>query len=281
MTDSKQLLDLPTAPAGKQGWPYDIPAISTDSGVKWPRITIITPSYNQGQYIEETIRSVYLQGYPNLQYIIMDGGSKDDTMQVVDKYRHLIDIAVSEKDNGQTHALNKALKLADGDIINWINSDDLLAPGALLSVARNWKADTNWLTGHCLHIDENSAPVGLLPRDIAPSVFEWLSGLARGHSCALSQPSTFFSKKAVDTVGLLNEKWHYSFDHEFLLRVMAAFGQPTLVEETLSWFRIHSESKTGQFEERFKRENKQIAAVHLNKVSLKQQLYLRGVLLLK
>lgn len=104
-------------------------------GHTWPRITIVTPSYNQGSFIEETIRSVLLQGYPNLEYIIIDGGSSDDSVALVSRYSEWLSFWVSEPDNGQAAAINKGFKKASGDIWQWINSDDRLAPGALFRVA--------------------------------------------------------------------------------------------------------------------------------------------------
>ena len=105
---------------------------------KFPKITIITPSYNQGQFIEETITSILSQDYPNLEYLIIDGGSKDNTVEIIKKYAGRLDYWVSEKDRGQSHAINKGLERSNGDIINWINSDDALMPGALWTVARAW-----------------------------------------------------------------------------------------------------------------------------------------------
>ena len=100
-----------------------------------PRITIITPSLNQGEFLEDTIHSILNQNYPNLEYFIVDGGSTDNSVDIIKKYEHRINWWVSEPDRGQSHAINKGLVRATGDIINWINSDDLLFPGALQRVA--------------------------------------------------------------------------------------------------------------------------------------------------
>ncbi len=104
----------------------------------FPRITIVTPSYNQGQYIEETILSVINQDYPNLEYIIIDGGSSDNTVEIIKKYSDRITYWISEKDNGQAHAINKGFRKATGDILNWLNSDDQLQPGALKIIAQRF-----------------------------------------------------------------------------------------------------------------------------------------------
>ena len=103
-----------------------------------PRITIVTPSYNQGAFLEDTIRSVLDQGYPNLEYIVMDGGSTDNSVEIIEKYADRIDYWESEPDRGQTHAINKGFARATGVIGNWINSDDLLEPGALQTIGQAW-----------------------------------------------------------------------------------------------------------------------------------------------
>src|SRR5579885_3553995 len=123
------LAELPPPPAGKTGWPWTIetPALpaSRADGSPWPRISIVTPSYNQGQFIEETIRSVLLQGYPDLEYIVIDGGSTDQSVEIIRKYERWLTYWVSEKDRGQAHAINKGFSSVTGELFNWINSDDL------------------------------------------------------------------------------------------------------------------------------------------------------------
>jgi glycosyltransferase involved in cell wall biosynthesis len=133
------LKDLPAPPQGKIGWPWierssQLPDKMTD-GSAWPHISIVTPSYNQGQFIEETIRSVLLQGYPNLEYIIIDGGSTDNTVEIIEKYESWISYWVSEKDSGQSDALNKGFAIGDGQICAYINSDDIFLPNALSKVS--------------------------------------------------------------------------------------------------------------------------------------------------
>lgn len=128
---------LPSIP-GKSNWPW---TEETDPGVytaeiQWPRISIVTPSYNHGLYIEETIRSILLQNYPNLEFIIIDGGSTDNTVEIIKKYEQWLTYWVSEKDRGQTHAINKGLLKCTGEIFNWINSDDLLAKNSLYKLAK-------------------------------------------------------------------------------------------------------------------------------------------------
>ena len=145
------LKDLPPAPEGKRGWPWTeqtepLPDKMAD-GSDWPRISIVTPSYNQGQFIEETIRSVLLQGYPNLEYIIIDGSSDDNSVEVIKKYESWLAHWVSEPDNGQSDALNKGFHYSSGTISAYLNSDDLYFPNVFWDVADVFlkKTDIKWL----------------------------------------------------------------------------------------------------------------------------------------
>ena len=138
------LSELPPPPVGRTGWPWTVespplPATKPD-GSSWPRVSIVTPSYNQGQYLEETIRSVLLQGYLDLRNYVIDGGSTDKSIDIIRKYAPWIDDSVSEKDDGQADAINKGLARASGEIFQFINSDDLLAKDALQVVARSIQA---------------------------------------------------------------------------------------------------------------------------------------------
>src|SRR4030042_6265175 len=121
------LKELPSPPQGKTGWPWteESPQLhnTMPDGSPWPKISIVTPSFNQGQFIEETIRSVLLQGYSDLEYIIIDGGSKDDSIELIRKYEKWLTYWVSEPDHGQSHAINKGFRKASGEIVAWLNSD--------------------------------------------------------------------------------------------------------------------------------------------------------------
>ena len=132
------------------GWPSVKPSTSQQELERLdpPRISIVTPSYNQGAFIEETIHSVLLQNYPNLEYIVMDAGSTDNTVEVIRRYADRITYWESEKDRGQSHAINKGIARSTGQIFNWINSDDLLMPGALWSVAQAWMKKPGCIISH-------------------------------------------------------------------------------------------------------------------------------------
>ena len=133
------LSELPPPPSGKTGWPWTeesrrLPN-QMPSGCPWPRISVVTPSFNQGKFIEETIRSVLLQGYPNLEYLMIDGGSTDNSVEIIKKYSPWLTYWVSEPDDGQSDAINRGLKMSSGDFATWINSDDLLCKNALVEHA--------------------------------------------------------------------------------------------------------------------------------------------------
>ncbi len=155
------LKDLPAPPPDKTGWPWTeesphpplLDKLSQDK--EYPRITIVTPNYNYGHFLEETIRSVLLQGYPNLEYIVLDGGSSDNSVEIIQKYDQWISHWVSEKDNGQAHAINTAINLASGIWFNWLNSDDILMPNSLntLIEVSQLADDAQWITGGRIHLD--------------------------------------------------------------------------------------------------------------------------------
>lgn len=240
-----------------------------------PRITVITPSYNQGSYLKATIESVLSQNYPNLEYFVIDGGSNDDSVAVIQQYAPQLSWWVSEKDQGQSHAINKGFERATGDIVTWINSDDLLAPGSLLAAAEHYlQTGSPWMAGQVDEIDEHGRHVSNLPVDIPATAADWLNLLVRGVSYSFNQPGTFFPNPVKSGVGLLDQGLHYSFDHEFLLRVLHQFGKPYVSADRTASFRVHSASKTSTSQGHFRRENRRIALRHLGMAPLLKRLRL-------
>lgn len=201
------------------------------------KFSVITPSYNQAQFIEATIQSALQQDYANFEHIVMDGGSRDGTLEVLRKYPHLI--WRSEKDSGQTHALNKAHALASGNIICWINADDLLCSGAFRNVAAFFVAhpDKHIVVGNLLTID---AKDNVLQRAKAQKLT--YEGLLNGGQ-SVQQPSTFFRKEVFDIIGLFDESYNYCMDHELFLRAAQKFEFHT-IDCDLAMFRRYPGTKT-------------------------------------
>jgi len=216
--------------------------------LEWPRISIVTPSYNQGQFIEETIRSVLLQGYPNLEYIIIDGGSTDNSVEIIKKYEKYLTYWVSEPDQGQSHAINKGFQRCTGEIMAWLNSDDFYLPHALEDIAKIFisRDDIDLVTGAWLSYDnetENLVMTRACGTGISPNISVMLSKDAH-----LGQHSTFWRSKVWQTVGTLREDLHYAMDHEFFLRCCDLHLKFKLTSKPLAAFRRYLEQKTGNWD---------------------------------
>lgn len=229
-----------------------------------PKISIITPSFNQGHFIEETIDSILSQGYENLEYIIMDGGSTDNTVEVIKKYEKHITHWESVKDDGQSHAINKGFKMATGDVINWINSDDYYEPSTLKTVSDAFQhPETNVFCGR--------SRVFGVPKPYISNGTDIYNSLEKTIAWArIDQPETFFRKSVIDSIGLLEPQLHYCMDKELWLRYLFLFGMKGIVasDKLLVHFRIHGDSKTNNFQERFRQETDLIYnSLFLNKIN--------------
>jgi glycosyltransferase involved in cell wall biosynthesis len=201
-----------------------------------PLVSIVTPSFDQGRYIEATIRSVLEQDYPRIEHIVVDGGSTDETLEVLRRYDHLR--WVSEPDRGQAHALNKGFALATGDLFGWLNSDDVYLPGAISAAVEMMRMTGCGLAhGGWSQIDED----GRLVRELPPIPFDYRLQLEVRN--AVSQPGTFFTREAFETVGGVDERFRYAMDYELWLRIGARF-EVRHVERTLAAHRLHPTSKT-------------------------------------
>jgi glycosyltransferase involved in cell wall biosynthesis len=204
-----------------------------------PKISIITPSYNQGKFIEETITSVLNQNYPNLEYIIVDGGSKDNTLDIIRKYESQLASWVSEKDSGQSDAINKGFKKATGDIIAWLNSDDILLPGALQKVADALTTGGyDLVNGYTVVIDENS---NILTSHFTLKQKKWY---AKRGIYYVNQPAMFWKRSILDKVGYLKEDFHTEMDKELLIRIFENDYKIGQLPQILAGFRLHNTSKS-------------------------------------
>ena len=236
------LSELPVPPSGRTGWPWTEESTSlpnsTDDRQDWPRITVVTPSFNQGQFIEETIRSVLLQRYPNLEYMIIDGGSTDDTLRIIGKYQTWLSYTVSEPDEGQNDAINKGWRRSTGKILAWLNSDDLYEPNALFRVAAAWQANPNaglW-HGHCYEFDE-----GGVKRTIGePYDVKIAMSVSYDKGGRVAQPAAFVARVAIGRVGMPDYRLKQSMDKDLFQRV-AALYDAIFIPEVLARFRLHWE----------------------------------------
>lgn len=231
-------------PTGRKGWPWtfdEIPPGPPDQITAGPRITVITPSFNQGQFIEETIRSVLLQGYPNLEYIIIDGGSTDNSVEIIKKYEPWITFWVSEKDRGQCHAINKGFARATGDIFAWLCSDDVYAPGALHRIAENLgNRKSAMAVGASIITRGPDTLEGALDRR-QPSFADMAYNVK-----TFPQPSTFWTRDLWEAAGPLGEDLYFVMDYDLWLRMVPRAQSVKRLDEILSYQRAQPDQKSAR-----------------------------------
>jgi glycosyltransferase involved in cell wall biosynthesis len=214
----------------------------TDLHAAWPRISVVTPSYNQGCFLEQTIRSVLDQQYPNLEYFIIDGGSTDDSTSIIRRYESHLASWISERDAGQSDAINKGFQRCTGDLVAWLNSDDFYLPGALHTAAAVYlrHPQASFYLGDGLRVD----------RDGKPFAAYFPGGQVRFHRAALVwgvntilQPATFIQRRYLDQVGYLDINLHYGMDSDLWLKLSALAG-PQIIPEMLAASREYPDAKT-------------------------------------
>ena len=238
---------LPAAPSGKRGWPWTEaslpPPDSPISGDAWPRISVVTPSFNQGQFLEETIRSVLLQRYPDIEYIVIDGGSTDNSRDIIERYSPWLHYWVSEPDRGQSHAVNKGFSASTGTILAYINSDDFYEPHALETAATAFMRPERpqLLTGDCIIFDEKR-----VKRTFEAFWPEHIGHLLKPFGSTFAQPAAFWSRAVYEQVGGFDESLHYAFDREFFLKIGLAGTAPLIMRKPLARYRDHPATKTSQ-----------------------------------
>jgi glycosyltransferase involved in cell wall biosynthesis len=237
------LRDLPAPPEGKTGWPWTVESNSRTASppfANWPKISIVTPSYNQGHFIEETIRSVLLQGYPNLEFRIADGGSKDNTLEIISKYSPWLTSWTSGPDRGQVDALNRGLSATSGEIVTWLNSDDLLLPDALFTVAKLHGLDprADLISGARIQRSaETRTEMAWVP---------WLDKwplIAVGFAI-FPQEATFFSRRIWDAVGPMDETLNFGFDGAFFADAVARAQRIIFTATPLAVMHAHRAQKS-------------------------------------
>lgn len=237
-------------------WNHEVSRLARrlPSGRSWPRVSVVTVTYNQGQFLEETIRSVLLQGYPNLEYIIVDGGSIDNTRRVLERYRSEVSVIISEPDRGQSDALNKGFRHATGDILAWLNSDDQYFPGTLARVARAFDEHrTDMVIGgtalvrsfermphtvhHCMFpIDE---VIDLPLAQLADFDHEWQKGKF------FFQPEVFWTRELWERSGArVADEFRYAMDYELWLRFASHRARAVHIPDPVAIFRLHDAQKT-------------------------------------
>lgn len=209
-----------------------------------PLVSIITPSYNQGEFLEATIQSVLTQDYPNIEYIVMDGGSTDNSVAIIQKYADRITHWESGRDGGQANAVNKGLLRATGSLLGWINSDDIYLPGAISRIVQTFQAtpEVDVVYGQVNRMDHTGkvVPTPVLPKDTIA-----ISKATIINENLVNQPGSFWRRSIMEKVGLLTESLHYAMDHEYWIRLILAGARFERVPGApLVNFRLSAHSKT-------------------------------------
>lgn len=256
--DRKKYFPQEFSRSNSKQWPYEPveryrPPATLPDGSPWPKISIVTPSYNQGEFIEETILSVVHQNYPNVEYILIDGSSTDKTMQIVNQYREHFSYVVSEPDKGQSNAINKGFRLATGEIYAWLNSDDRLAPGALYAMALAfYTSEADVVAGICqiykdgVEIEQHltshtNGEISL--EDVLDLENCWLQGKF------FYQPEVMFTRDIWERAGgEVNESLYYSMDYEMWARFAAKGAKLEVIGYPVAQYRMHEQQKTSAIE---------------------------------
>jgi glycosyltransferase involved in cell wall biosynthesis len=251
------LEDLPPPPPGKTGWPWteadEILSERFTENIEWPCISIVTPNYNYGQFLEETIRSVLLQGYPKLEYIVIDGGSTDHSLEVIKKYEAFLSCWLSEPDEGQSDALNKGFRLSHGEVCAYINSDDIFMPGAFQKIAEYLinNPSYQWVASTVLHGEsiETSHPwrayPGTLQLFAVNQTFAQQGVFWRSHA----HPKPYFDISK-----------NYLLDHKFFLALYIKHGVPGTLDYCCAFFRNQPDAKSAKHLAGFEAEHSKVLA---------------------
>ncbi len=265
--------DFPSPPPGRLGWPWtvSVPSLIDISPARspLPRISIVTPSFNQAAFLEETIRSVLLQGYPNLEYIVIDGGSTDGSVEIIRKYERWLAYWVSEPDLGQADAINKGLRRCSGEFMGWLNSDDCLLPSALQQMAARFRTNPSAqiICGFRRTMLRRPAvkQVGVhLPPD----------KYTLSRVCYIAQETTYWRRSVWNQVGELDPSLHFALDYDLWQRMLAKDYSFHLLPRFLGAFRIHPDSKGSRRQDLRKQELARICQRYLGRDTGERELQL-------
>lgn len=244
MSPAATLADLPAPPDGRHGWPWTIDGQEREELAfppeQTPGVTVVTPNLNQAAYLEEALRSVLLQDYPDLEYLVIDGGSRDGSVEVIRRYAPHLEYWTSEPDRGQSHALNKGLARATGEVVGWLNADDVYLPNTLKRVAMAFREDPELglVYGDCLVLDERSGELRRWSGVGPPGCVALLV-----HGNGIPQPSAFVRRSVLERTGLLDESMHLAMDYDLWLRI-SKHTRARYLPEPLSVVRDHAATKT-------------------------------------
>jgi glycosyltransferase involved in cell wall biosynthesis len=203
-----------------------------------PLVSIVTPSLNQGRFLRRTIESVVRQDYPHIEYLVIDGGSTDESLAILHSYGERV-AWISEPDRGQSDAINKGLARTRGTICAYLNSDDVLLPGAIASVVRHFERQPDWdlVYGKAQHIDADDCVLAAYPT----AVYSFARLL---QDCCICQPATFWRRPIGARIGPLDENLHFAMDYDYWMRIDRAGGRLVHVPEILACSRLYPETKT-------------------------------------
>jgi len=260
LTEGLEVDDLPPPPPGRTGWPWTsgsrLLAEKRPDGTPWPLVTVVTPSYNQADFLEETIRSVLLQGYPALEYMVIDGGSDDGSRAIIQKYEPWLSYWVSEKDDGQSDAINKGFRRASGEVQAWLNSDDVYVPDALgKAVLELVDGGTDILIGGMEKFTVRNGDYVALSRSsgadgVPIHAFPIFRDGAKNEPFHFMQPPMFWRRWVWERTEGLNEDFHWVMDIEWCTRAVEAGATVGTSRTLFARFRLHGASKTELFNHR-------------------------------
>jgi glycosyltransferase involved in cell wall biosynthesis len=221
-----------------------VPDVIPAAATSWPRITVVTACANAARWLEMTIRSVLLQGYPNLEYLVLDNASQDGTAAILDRYAPWLSRCVREPDLGQSDALAKGFALATGDLVAWINADDYYLPGALHQAAMAYvTSPSRFVAGAVRHLDDASGRSWTVTQEglrFADVVRFWTA------RSSFQQPGCFWPRRVFEEAGGLDPALNYAMDLDLLCRVLHRGVEPAYVSEPLACYREHEATKTRQ-----------------------------------